>query len=112
LHAIPVLYVLKSKLPLAEQAGVSVVITACRSVVRQIAENAGIEGDKIIEALLTLPDLGYNAYSEQFEDLVDTGIIDPARVVVESLKNASAVACSILTMGATVSEIITERTNG
>ena len=112
MQAIPALYVLKSKLPLAEQAGVSVVITACRSVVRQIAENAGIEGDKIIEALLTLPDLGYNAYSEQFEDLVETGIIDPARVVVESLKNASAVACSILTMGATVSEIITERTNG
>jgi chaperonin GroEL (HSP60 family) len=41
--------------------------------------------------------------------LVDTGIIDPVKVVIESLKNASAVACSILTMGATVSERVTEK---
>jgi chaperonin GroEL len=112
MQAMPAIYVLLSKMPQAERPGASVVLSACEAVVRQIAENAGLKGNDIICQLLTLPDLGYNAYSEQFEDLVATGIIDPAKVVVESLKNASAVACSILTMGATVSEIFTERANG
>jgi chaperonin GroEL len=58
---------------------------------------------------MATPDLGYNALTGEFENLVESGIIDPVKVVIESLKNASAVSCSILTMGATVAEKSTER---
>ena len=53
---------------------------------------------------MSQPNIGYNALTNTFEDLLKAGIVDPAAVVIEALKNASAVACSILTMGATVSE--------
>jgi len=86
-----------------------VVHEACRAVAKQIAENAGINGDTMLSQLMAIPDMGYNALTDRFENLVDSGIIDPVKVVVESLKNASAVSCSILTMGATVSEIKTEK---
>lgn len=96
-------------LPEAEMVGLIVVFNACRAVVRQIAENAGIDTDTLVSQLMATPDLGYNALTDQFENLIDSGIIDPCAVVVEALKNASAVACSILTMGACVSEIPQER---
>lgn len=100
--------VIALKLPYAERAGAEVVCFACRAVLKQIAENAGIKGDEILDRAMATT-LGFNAFTEEFEDLVATGIIDPAKVVIESLKNASAVACSILTMGATVAEKITEK---
>ena len=92
-----------------EWSGVQVVATACEAVVKQIAENAGIDSDFLLVQLMATADLGYNALTDTFENLIETGIIDPVRVVIESLKNASAVACSILTMGATVSERPTEK---
>ncbi len=95
----------------AEMIGVNVVHTACRAVVRQIAENAGISGDMIISQLMATPDLGYNAASEVFESLVDSGIVDPVQVVIESLRNAAAVAGSFITMGCTVAEVLQEKTN-
>jgi chaperonin GroEL len=94
-----------------ELEGVAVVRTACEAVARQIAENAGVDSDAIISRLQASSDFGYNAFTDEFENLVESGIIDPAKVVIEALKNASAVACSILTMGATVSEIKQEKTN-
>jgi chaperonin GroEL len=96
----------------AEMEGLVVVHQACQAVVKQIAENAGINGDLLVSQLMASADLGYNALTDTFEDLVASGIIDPVAVVVESLKNASAVSCSILTMGATVSEKPQEKTNG
>jgi chaperonin GroEL len=97
------------KLPGQEQLGLAVVHFACQSVARQIAENAGINGDTMMSQLMATPYLGYNALTDRFENLIESGIIDPVSVVIESLKNASAVSCSILTMGATVSEIKTEK---
>ena len=96
-------------LPLGEFDGLIVVHAACEAVVRQIATNAGIDADNLVTQLQATPNLGYNALTGQFEDLVESGIIDPVKVVVEALTNASAVACSILTMGATVAEIPQER---
>ena len=95
-----------------ETAGARVVLAACEAVVKQIAENAGIDSNLVMAQSMATADLGYNAFTGNFENLVETGIIDPVKVVVEALKNASAVACSILTMGATISEIRTERANG
>lgn len=94
-----------------ELAGVSIVCGSCEAVARQIAENAGIDADMLLVQLAATPDLGYNALTGEFENLVDTGIIDPVKVVCEALKNASAVACSILTMGATVSEVLPRQNN-
>lgn len=109
LHASEVLSTLR--LPSEEKAGVEVVHRACRAIAKQIAVNAGLDGDFIISQLMAIPDLGYNAFTGEFEDLVESGIIDPCSVVIESLKNAAAVSCSILTMGAAVVEKITERPN-
>ena len=92
-----------------EQIGAVIVQTACQAIVKQIAENAGVSGDFLLSQLMATPTLGYNALTGEFEDLVETGIIDPAKVVIESLKNAAAVSCSILTMGATVAEVRTEK---
>jgi len=99
------------KLSSEEREGLVVVHTACQAVVRQIAENAGISGELLISQLMATPDLGYNAMTGVFENLVDSGIIDPVAVVVEALRNAAAVACSIITTGATVSEIKQEKVN-
>ena len=99
------------RLPISEFDGLIVVNTACRAIAKQIAENAGINGELMISQLMATSDLGYNAMTDKFENLIDSGIIDPVKVVIESLKNASAVACSILTMGATVSEIKQEKVN-
>jgi chaperonin GroEL len=94
-----------------EMDGLHVVHTACRAIVKQIAENAGIEGNLVLAQSMATPNLGYNALTGEFEDLIASGIIDPVKVVVEALRNATAVSCSILTMGATVSEILERRPN-
>lgn len=107
-HASQIL--LSLDVPTEERTGVEVVRSACCAIAKQIAENAGLDGDQILHRLLATPDLGYNAFTGLFENLIDSGIIDPVKVVVESLRNAAAVACSIITMGATVSEI-TEKIN-
>ena len=111
LRASTTLLGLKHSFSKEEMAGVEVVRLACQSIVKQIAENAGIDGGLMLDQMMATKDLGFNAFTGNFEDLVMTGIIDPAQVVIEALKNASAVACSILTMGATVSEVFAEKTN-
>lgn len=93
------------KLPVDETAGLDVVHLACQSVVKQIAKNAGANEALILSQLMATPDLGYNAASGTFENLIDSGIVDPAAVVIEALRNASAVACSFITTGCTVAEI-------
>ena len=87
-----------------ERVGLAVVHEACQAVVKQIAENAGLDGNFLLTQLMATPDLGYNALTGVFENLIESGIIDPLAVVVESLRNAAAVSRSILTLGATISE--------
>ena len=99
------------KLSKEEKVGLEVVHLACRAVAAQIAENAGLDRLTMIDQLMATPDLGYNAMTGTFENLIESGIIDPVNVVIESLRNASAVACSILTMGAVVAEKFTEKPN-
>ena len=94
-----------------EYVGLEVVHEACRAIARQIADNAGITRLDVHLAQLMASTRGYNALTGEFQDLVESGIIDPVNVVITSLANAAAVACSILTMGATVAEVFTERHN-
>lgn len=94
-----------------EHIGVQVVHAACQAVATQIAENAGIDTKLLINQLMATPDLGFNALTGNFENLIESGIIDPVKVVCEALRNAASVACSIITMGAVIAEIPQEKPN-
>jgi len=94
-----------------EQIGVNIVKRALEEPLRKIAENAGHEGAVIVERVKAEKSdaMGFNAESEQFEDLVKAGVIDPAKVARTALQNASSIAALMLTTEALISEIPEEK---
>jgi chaperonin GroEL len=90
-----------------EQIGVSIVKRALEEPLRQIAGNAGKEGAVIVEKIRAENNtsFGFNAATEQFEDLVAAGVIDPAKVTRTALQNAASIAGLMLTTEAMISEI-------
>ena len=90
-----------------EQIGVTIVKRALEEPLRQIAENAGKEGAVIVERVRAEknPNFGYNAETDEFEDMVAAGIIDPAKVTRCALQNAASIAGLMLTTEALISEI-------
>jgi chaperonin GroEL len=95
----------KIKLEGEEQLGVRVLRRALEEPVRQIADNAGHEGSVVVERLKSKKGaFGFNAESEEYEDLTKAGVIDPTKVVRFALQNASSVASLLLTTEATVAE--------
>jgi chaperonin GroEL len=90
-----------------EQIGVSIVKRALEEPLRQIVSNAGKEGAVIVEKvrLEKNPNIGYNAVTEKFEDLVAAGVIDPAKVTRCALQNAASIAGLMLTTEALISEL-------
>jgi len=90
-----------------EQIGVTIVKRALEEPLRQIVQNAGKEGAVIVEKVRAEknPNFGYNAETEEFEDLVEAGIIDPAKVTRCALQNAASIAGLMLTTEALISEI-------
>jgi chaperonin GroEL len=90
-----------------EQIGVSIVKRALEEPLRQIAGNAGKEGAVIVEKIRAEDNtnFGFNAATEQFEDLVAAGVIDPAKVTRTALQNAASIAGLMLTTEAMISEI-------
>jgi chaperonin GroEL len=89
-----------------EKIGVAIVRRACEEPTRQIANNAGHEGSIVIEKIRNSSDLayGFNAATEQFEDLTKAGVIDPTKVTRSALQNASSIASLMLTTEAMVCE--------
>ncbi|HOS93672.1 MAG TPA: TCP-1/cpn60 chaperonin family protein, partial [Armatimonadota bacterium] len=88
----------KLKLKGDEATGAAIVRAALERPLRSIAENAGLEGSVVVEKVRTLgPTEGFNALTEQYEDLVKAGIVDPAKVVRSSLQNAASIAGMLLT---------------
>jgi chaperonin GroEL len=88
-----------------EKIGAEIVIKAIESPLRQIANNAGVEGSVVVERVReSALNIGYNALSGEYEDLIAAGIIDPAKVVRSSLQNAASIAGMILTTEALVVE--------
>jgi chaperonin GroEL len=79
---------------------------ALQAPVRQIAENAGVEGSIVVGKLLEKKDAsyGYNAATDKFEDLVKAGVIDPVKVVRTALQDAASVAGLLITTEAMVAE--------
>ncbi len=90
-----------------EQIGVTIVKRALEEPLRQIVQNAGKEGAVIVAKVRAEknPNFGYNAATEQFEDLVAAGIIDPAKVTRCALQNAASIAGLMLTTDALIAEI-------
>ncbi len=90
-----------------EKTGAAIVLKALEEPVRQIAENAGIEGSVIVERIKTAgkKGYGYDALTGEFEDMIDAGIVDPTKVTRSALQNASSVASTILTTECLVADI-------
>jgi chaperonin GroEL len=90
-----------------EQIGVNIVKRALEEPLRQIVSNAGKEGAVIVEKVRSEknPNIGYNALTEKFEDLVAAGVIDPAKVTRCALQNAASIAGLMLTTEALISEL-------
>ena len=89
-----------------EKTGVQIVVKALEEPVRQIALNAGFEGAVVIDKILSenKPGFGFDAYSEKYVDMFETGIIDPTKVSRCALQNAASVASTVLTTEALVAD--------
>ena len=93
-----------------EQTGVNIVRRSLEAPVRWIAQNAGQEGAIVIERVRTSEgNTGYDANADRYCDLVEAGIIDPAKVTRNALQNAASIAGLMLTTEATVHEIPEEQ---
>ncbi len=86
--------------------GIMIVKRALEEPTRQIAANAGVEGSVIVrDAMLLTGSIGYNALTNEMEDLLAAGVIDPAKVTKTALQNAASIAGLMLTTEALVSEV-------
>jgi chaperonin GroEL len=93
------------RVPDDEKAGVRIVLKVMEEPARWIANNAGADGSVVLERIRTQKGaFGFNAATEEFEDLVKAGIIDPTKVVRTALQNAASVAGLLLTTEAMVAE--------
>ena len=91
--------------PDEERIGVQIVKRALQEPCRRIAMNAGVEGSVVLEKVKNGKGaFGFNAATEEFEDLIKAGIMDPTKVVRTALQNASSVAGLLLTTEAMVAE--------
>jgi len=88
-----------------QMAGVNIIRRAVEAPLRRIAENAGIEGSIVVEKVKTLKGAqGFNAATEEYEDLLKAGVLDPTKVVRTALQNAASVASLLLTTEAMVAD--------
>jgi chaperonin GroEL len=95
----------KMKIKAAQKLGVKVIMRAIEEPLRQIANNAGLEGSVVIDKVKNAQgSFGYNAESDTYEDLMKAGVIDPTKVVRLALQNAASVASLMLTTQAMVAE--------
>src|SRR5512134_1165941 len=89
------------------QAGMNIVLKALEAPIRQIAENAGVEGSIVVGKILENKSetFGFDAQTEQYVDMVEKGIIDPVKVVRTALQDAASVAGLLITTEAMVAEL-------
>ncbi len=88
------------------QAGINIVLKALESPIRQIAENAGVEGSIVVGRINDAKSqtYGFDAQSEKYVDMIEAGIIDPAKVVRHALQDAASVASLLITTEAMVAD--------
>jgi chaperonin GroEL len=88
-----------------EQAGVNIVRKALEAPLHRIAENAGVAGSIVVDTVKGLKGArGFNAQTEEYEDLLEAGVLDPTKVVRSALQNAASVASLLLTTEALIAE--------
>ena len=89
-----------------EKTGARIIATALQAPIRQIAENAGVDGSVIYEKIRSSKKIGwgYNAYTEEFVDMIANGIVDPTKVTRSSLENAASIASCVLTTESLVAD--------
>ena len=89
-----------------QNQGIQIIARALQAPIRQIAENAGVEGSIVVGKVMESKDanFGYNAQTEKYEDLVASGVIDPAKVVRTALQDAASVAALMITTEAAVAD--------
>ena len=96
-----------------QEAGVNIVRRAIEEPLRRIAENAGVEGSIVVDKVKNIKgNQGFNARTEEYEDLVKAGVIDPTKVVRTALQNAASVASLLLTTEAMVADKPEENAGG
>ena len=86
--------------------GVGIIMRALQAPIRQIAENAGVEGSIVVGKVLenSSPTFGYNAQTEEYGDMLEFGVIDPAKVVRHALQDAASIAGLLITTEAAIAE--------
>ncbi|MFA5129151.1 MAG: chaperonin GroEL [Patescibacteria group bacterium] len=93
-----------------EEIGVDILRRALLEPVRQIANNAGKNGDVVVEEVKRQPgNYGYNVVTDKYEDLIEAGIIDPTKVTRTALQNAASIAAMLLTTEAVVTDLPTKK---
>ena len=89
-----------------EKTGANIILKALEAPLRRIAENAGLEGSVIIDKVRSeKPGFGFNALTEEYVNMVDNGLLDPAKVTRSALQNATSVASTLLTTESVVANI-------
>lgn len=107
INAIPAVEKLIPSLEGDEKTGARIILKALEAPVRQIAENAGLEGSVIIDKIRRSRKTGYgfDAYNEVYTDMIPAGIVDPTKVTRSALQNAASVASMVLTTESLVADI-------
>lgn len=107
INAIPAVNKLVPALDGDEKTGAKIILKALEAPVRQIAENAGLEGSVIVDKIIRSRKVGYgfDAYNEVYCDMIPAGIVDPTKVTRSALQNAASVASMVLTTESLVADI-------
>ena len=105
-NAIPAVEKLVAKLSGDEKTGAAIIVKALQAPIRQIAENAGVDGSIVFEKIRSSRKLGYgyNAYTETYCDMIPAGIVDPTKVTRSALENAASVSSILLTTESLVAD--------
>ena len=104
-NVIPAVEALLGSVEGDEKTGVRIIAKALEAPIRQIAANAGLDGSVILEKVRSSqPGYGFDAYKEEYCDMVAAGIIDPATVTRSALENAASVSAMVLTTESLVAD--------
>ena len=106
-NAIPAVEKLVAKLSGDEKTGAQIIARALQAPIRQIAENAGVDGSIVYDKIRSSRKVGYgyNAYTEEYVDMIPAGIVDPTKVTRSALENAASVAEMVLTTESLVADL-------
>ena len=105
-NAIPAVEKLVAKLSGDEKTGAQIIARALQAPIRQIAENAGVDGSIVFDKIRSSRKVGYgyNAYTETYCDMIPSGIVDPTKVTRTALENAASIASCVLTTESLVAD--------